>query len=269
MAARPSLVVEYYPARVTANDDPDKRGRVRVSCVGLLGDDEADLPMWVEPALDWGWFYVPDVGEIIEVSAVTGSAQDESIGQMSLDNLDIKWHGARFYNSDADTPTPINDAFTSSNYGKRRGFATPFGHYLVFDDTEDSPEITLTWTSKKNPGANDITQVDINKNGEVTITVLGQHSILLKPDQMNVQLNGASMNLQSHAGNTTLAIGDGAKHVAIVEYLETLYGNLKSYIENAFVNTGMGPSSTITAANGPAPSWDASIKSTKVTIPDG
>lgn len=270
MGAQPGLVVEYYPARVTANDDPDQRGRVRIACVGLLGDDETDLPMWVEPALDWGWFYVPDVSEIIEIVCVTGSAQDESRGQMSLDNLDVKWHGARFYNTDSDAPTPVNAVFTDTHYGKRRGFATPFGHFLMFDDTEDEPQITLSWVSKKDAGAEEITKLDINKDGEALISVLGKHTLLIKPNQLVINLdNGASLDLQGKDGDATLTVGDGAKHVPIVEALEALYGDLKSYIENANVQTGMGPSSTIIAAMGPAPAWDPAINSTKVSIPDG
>ncbi len=270
MGAQPGLVVEYYPARVTANDDPDQRGRVRIACVGLLGDAETDLPMWVEPALDWGWFCVPDVGEIIEVSCITGSAQDESRGQMSLDNLDIRWHGARFYNEDEDVPTPVNPIFTETHYGKRRGFATPFGHFLMFDDTEDEPQITLSWVAKKDPGAEEVTKLDINKDGELLISVLGKHTLLIKPNQMKLMLDdGASLDIQGKDGDATMTVGDGAVHPAIVEHLEALYGDLKTYIENAFVNTGMGPSSTITAASGPAPAWDSAINSTKVSIPDG
>lgn len=270
MAAPSSLTLEYYPARVTANDDPDKRGRVRVACVGLLGDDETDLPMWVEPALAWGWFQVPDVGEIIEIGCVTGSAQDESRNQMSLDNLDIKWHGVRFYNTDEDTPTPVNAIFTDTHYGKRRGFATPLGHFFMFDDTEDEPQVTLTWVSKKDAGVEEVTKIDINKDGEALVSVLGKHTLLIKPNQLLLQLDsGASLDIQGKDGDTTMKVGDGAKHVAIVEYLETLYGDLKTYIENAFVATGMGPSGTILSANGPAPAWDVAIKSTKVTIPDG
>jgi hypothetical protein len=270
MAAAAGIVVEYYPARVTANDDPDKRGRLRIACVGLLGDDETDLPMWVEPALDWGWFYVPDVGEIIEIGCVTGSAQDESRGQMSLDNLDIKWHGARFYNTDEDTPTPVNPIFTDTNYGKRRGFATPLGHFIMFDDTEDAPELTVSWVSKKDAGAEEVTILNINKDGEALLNVLGKHKLLLKPNQLVINLDdGASLALEGKDGDTTLTVGDGAVHPAIVEHLEALYGDLKSYIENATVNTGMGPSSTIQAASGPAPAWNSAINSTKVSIPDG
>lgn len=135
-----------YPAVVTFNKDPDKRGAIRVACVGLLGDDDVEVPVDVLPVHTWGWFYVPDVGELVEIECVEGSSEDEQHGQASIDNLDLKWRSARYYgNEEGDAPTPINPAFTSKNYGKRRGFATPAGHVFMFDDTEGQEEITLSW----------------------------------------------------------------------------------------------------------------------------
>ncbi len=61
--------------------------------------------------------------------------------------------------------------------------------------------------------------------------------------------------------------GDASKHVAIVEELKQLYNDLKSYIEGAKVPTAMGPSGTINAGSGPAPSWNEAIKSERVIIP--
>jgi hypothetical protein len=135
-----------YPAKVTFNQDPEKRGVIRVACVGLMGDEDTEVPVDIEPVYDWGWFYVPDIGEVVEIECTEGSDEDEQHGQMSIDNCDLKWRCARHYgNNEGDTPTPINSAFTSKNYGKRRGFATPAGHVFMFDDTEGAEEITLSW----------------------------------------------------------------------------------------------------------------------------
>lgn len=141
-----ALSTATYAAKVTFNQDPDKRGVIRVACVGLMGDEDTEVPVDVEPVHDWGWFYVPDVGEIVEIECTEGSDEDEQRGQMSIDNCDLKWRSARhFGNDEGDTPTPINPAFTSKNYGKRRGFATPAGHVFMFDDARGSEEITLSW----------------------------------------------------------------------------------------------------------------------------
>lgn len=263
--------IESYSARVTANDDPEKRGRIRITCVGLLGDDETDLPMWVEPSLTWGWFFVPDVGEIIEIECVTGSAQDESQGQMSLDNLDIRWKGVRYYNEDEDVPTEIHPKFSEKNYGKRRGFATPLGHVFVFDDTKGDSTIALTWVAKEEAEAEQMTTLEIDKKGHVHLTMLNKHKIVFTPSKLVVTHDeGNALTLEKKEADATLKIGDGAVHATIVEHLETFWtSKVKPYIDNAFVNTGFGISSTIAIANPPgAPQWDPKINSKKVSFPD-
>lgn len=137
-----------YPATVTKNDDPDKRGIIQVSCVELMGDEEGACLIDVEPAFDWGWFYVPDIGEIVEIEVIEGSSDDEQFGQTSIDGLDLKWRCVRYPGLEGDDPRPVNEDFTSKNYGKRRGFATPAGHVFMFDDTEGDESISLKWQNK-------------------------------------------------------------------------------------------------------------------------
>lgn len=60
--------------------------------------------------------------------------------------------------------------------------------------------------------------------------------------------------------------GKAAKTAAVAEYLETMYGTLKTWLEAITVPTGTGPSGT--PINSPAPSWDSNINSGRLTIPD-
>jgi len=262
---------ETMSATVTANNDDEKRGRIRVACVELLGDDDADLPMWVEPIFDWGWFFVPDVGEIVELEVTASSDMDESFLQASIDQLNVKWRGQRYYgNEEADVPTVIHPFFSEENYGKRRGFATPFGHIIMFDDTEGSPKVNLTWASETQAAdAEKISQILIDTDGTIKLSVLGKHTIHLKENEIEVKLDeGASLKVVGKDDQTVTNLGDGAVAVAIADHLETFYSQLKTYIENAFVNTAMGPSATITASVGPATSWDSKINSDKLKVPD-
>lgn len=262
---------ERYPATVTSNDDPDQLGRVRVNCAGLAGDEEGELPMWVEPALDWGWFLIPDVGEIIEVEVNTGSEQDESFQQASIDNLDIKWRGVRFYgNEDADEPTPINEAFTT-NYGKRRGFATPAGHYFIFDDKEDDTKIIVNWVQKKDAGEEEISQIVMSKDS-IKVSYLKKHTIELKDNELEIKLgDGASLKLTDKDGDATTVLGDGGVKAAIADHLKTFYNTLKGKLDtfdNHTHPTAMGTSGPPNPTIG-ADSWDDSIESSKLTFPDG
>lgn len=88
---------------------------------------------------------------------------------------------------------------------------------------------------------------------------------------------GANLTLAQNGTNATLQVGDGAKHVAIVEHLQTLYDELKAKLD-AFDTvfkahthaTTFGPSDTPLPSSGiDAPGWNANIASTKVSLPDG
>ena len=72
---------ERYEAVVSSNEDEEQRGRIQVTCPALLGDDITVLPCWLEPIHDWGWFYVPDVGEQVEIEIAASDELDETFGQ--------------------------------------------------------------------------------------------------------------------------------------------------------------------------------------------
>lgn len=212
------LSTATYVAKVTFNQDPEKRGVIRVACVGLMGDEETECPIDVEPVHDWGWFVVPDIGELVEVEVTEASDEDEQAGQMSIDNLDLKWRSARYYgNEEGDTPTPIHPMLTSKNYAKRRGFATPVGHVVMFDDTEGAEEITMSW-----------------KDGSAFITIDKDGSVILSAS------NGATLTIEAGSGKIIATSGkieiNGADQAAIL-------GNLfKTYFDTHTHPTGVGPS---------------------------
>lgn len=140
------MKTEKHPATVTDNSDPEKRGRFKVKCLGLIGDSETELPDWVTPAFDWGWFVVPDVGEEVEIEVVVeDETRADTYGQAFLEAPRLRWRGKRFPSTQGDEPRPPNEQLTDTNYGKRRGFATPNGHVLLFDDTEGGETVTLSW----------------------------------------------------------------------------------------------------------------------------
>lgn len=145
-----TVVTEDFVAVVSSIDDPEKRGRIKVACAGLMGSEEEEVPMWIAPDYEWGWFIVPDPGEQVNVISESSADDDEQFGQTSIASMNLKWRGRVWGNSEAEEEAlkrPIPSDFTASNYGKRRGFATPQGHVLLFDDTLAEPKISLTWTS--------------------------------------------------------------------------------------------------------------------------
>lgn len=209
-------IEETYLAVVTANQDPDQEGKIRVACQALLDGEDQDLPQWVKPYLQWGWFVVPDVGETVEIVAVTAAGDDEQPGMASIANMNLRWRGARIWNQDQDTPRPVPDDF-KTNYGKRRGFATPIGHIIWFDDTEGQEAITLQWTNK----GGDKAMVSVDQNGSMVLTSKNgatlamdssQKTLLLADENSNsVKMDNTGIVIQDANGNKVTMDASGVK----------------------------------------------------------
>lgn len=275
-----------YFATVTFNQDPEKRGRIRVACVGLMGDEDAEIPIDVDPVHDWGWFYIPDIGETVEIEVIEGSSEDEQKGQMSIDNLDIKWRSSRTYgNEETDTPTPINTDFTSTNYGKRRGFATPMGHVFMFDDTENSEQVSMKWQNASGENCffamdKDGSIIMSNKTGTTLffnakdgqMSIIDQHGNVISSDSVGIKIIDASGNMVELKSGAIQVLGQSGVTISCKDAVIDagnieLAGNTEQIVLgttffpllNAHIHpTGVGPSGV------PSPLFPSSILSTKV-----
>lgn len=281
---------ERHHAIVTKNDDPDKLGRIMVKCAAITGDADTELPMWVQPLFDWGWFYIPDIDEQVEIEVVTDSDVDESRGQALIADAEVRWLGKRYYSPQGATPLKVPPDFTSQ-YGKQRGFATPFGHVLLFDDK--TPAIYLTFAkaqvkSGEQPKPADCTQVLIDADGSVKITTLEKDFVHLKPDGHEIEVSlegakhvltigpnklelkldsGASIKLEGKDANAKATLGDGAVKVTIADNFKTWYDSqVKVWMQTHVHPDGMGGTGP---SPNPPPTWDTTMESTKLKIPNG
>lgn len=126
---------EVYEATVTSTADPEKRGRLKVSC-GAITAEGLDLPAWVEMASspysgsgDAGMFFLPDVGEVVEIEVVVGSSDDDYGGLALLTSPDYRWRCVIFPDTDS-VPTEFRE-----KYGQLMGIKTPKGQILAFDES--------------------------------------------------------------------------------------------------------------------------------------
>jgi hypothetical protein len=273
-----AVIWEKHDAIVTSNEDDQQIGRIKCACLSLLGDEDTELPMWIPPVLEWGFFMIPDVGENVELEIAASSDQDESNGQMSIDNLDVRWRGKRYYTVDEpennNKPTQIHPDF-KANYGKRRGFATPHGHIFLFDDDEKNPTIQLTFQKPtieigKTPKASDVSRLEIESDGSLKVTLLEKTTLSLQTDGKKFTIGidgGASLEITEKDANTTTKIGDGAVSAAIADNLKTYIDNsVKVYLDahthpDAFGGTG--------APVTQMPAYASNITSTKLKFPNG
>ncbi len=278
-------VTERYEAVVSSIDDPEERGRFKVKCVGLMGDAGAELPIFVELVPDWGWFTVPEVGEIVEIEVIVASDRDESHGQASIEALNPVWRGKRFVTDveldkpfppnplvpdDGSIATPPHADLVSENYGLRRGWATPHGHLLMFDDEE--PRISLLWVKDRldpgeAPDPDKSTRVEVQSDGSFVVNVLGKHKLTVGADgKFRADLgNGTSLVVENNGSDAILELGNAAKSVAVAEPLKVIWELLET-IFNAHIHpTGMGPSGPTAT---PAPGWDDKIVSSQMKLPE-
>ncbi len=273
------VVWEKHDAVVTANEDDENRGRIRVACVSLLGDEETELPMWVNPVLEWGFFYVPDIGEIVEVEVAVSSDEDEANGQMGIDNMDIRWRGKRYYTNDEPDdentkPTIIHPDFLS-NYGKRRGFSTPHGHIFMFDDDPNNPAVQLTLQKTPmevgtSPTAADVSRLEFESDGSFKITLLENTTLRLQTDGKKFTIGidgGASLEVTEKDANAIATIGDGAVSASIAENLKTYIDtSVKIHVDSHVHPDAMGGTGPPTTQ---MPAYDDAITSSHLKFPDG
>lgn len=177
---------QRYLARVVDNRD-DKEdgkflGRVKVVCPDFTGNQDP-LVDWIDPVLDWGWFYVPDVDEVIEIEILMSSSQDDVPFETAISNPVMRWRGKRVWDSsETDSPRPIPDEF-KTNYGKRRGFVTPGGHVLIFDDTPGSSRVRLGWKD-----GNGSSEILFDESGSIALTNKSGATIVMDADQNSVTI---------------------------------------------------------------------------------
>ncbi|HEX5687848.1 MAG TPA: phage baseplate assembly protein V [Ideonella sp.] len=177
-----------YRGAVVDNQDPDKRGRVKVSVPALLGDQTSD---WALPCFPCGglqatgWFWVPQVGAQVWVEFEGGDV-----------NYPV-WTGT-FWQQASDVPSEVLDPPTTTL------MKTPKGHAFVLEDKDDDEHLSLTHSG----GA----QMLIDKDGNLALTDQAGGKVTL--DAKNGQIliedtNGNSVTMSS--SGTTVEDGNGNK----------------------------------------------------------
>lgn len=127
-------VRDTFTAKVTNINDPEMKGRIRVESQDLLAAG-TEWPDWVRPSFPYagingasGWFFLPAVGDFVEIDLIVSHTMDDAPGQALLMNADPRWRCA-LYPSIADLPAEFK-----APYGKRFGIRTPKGNLFLFDE---------------------------------------------------------------------------------------------------------------------------------------
>ena len=166
---------------VTNNQDPEKRGRLRLRVPAVLGDQESD---WALPCLPFGGgtgfglFIVPEVDSQMWVEFEEGDI-DRPI-----------WTGT-FWQQPSDVPS---DA--SRDEPTTRLFRTPSGHILQFDDEQDEERMRLYHPADA--------EIIIDKHGGISLTDAGGASARLDAEANEIIIEDANGNTLTMNGSGTV-----------------------------------------------------------------
>lgn len=135
-----------YVGVVVDNEDPAKKGRLKIRVPMVYGNiDDADLP-WCEPCFPYGYndtgiFFIPEIGALTVTMFINGSFYKPI------------WLGCIHREE-----TNIIPQKAKSNYPERKIIKTKTG-YILFDDKEEYIEI------KHKNGS----EIIFEKNGDIII----------------------------------------------------------------------------------------------------
>jgi len=187
-----SPVYGKYRGRVTDNEDPEGRGRIKLTVQSLLGNAETN---WALPCQPFGGlaavgaFLVPPVGATVWVEFEQGDISHPI------------WTGA-YWNAESEPPA-TDPAF--------HVWQTPFGHRVELSDAEGEERITITHAGEGAPniqideagsiittdGAGAKVTLDANA-GEISITDANGNSVVLSATGIAAEdSNGQSVKLEA------------------------------------------------------------------------
>lgn len=178
-----------YRGFVSDNDDPEKRGRLRVTVPSVLG---AEVTGWALPCLpfgglaDQGWFAVPE---------------NESQVWVEFEEGDVSrpiWTGT-FWRTESDVP-----AEAAISPPTTRLLKTPSGHLIQIDDKEDEERFFL-----HHPAG---TELEIDKDGNVVLTDAGGSTVTLDAAGGTLKIEDSNGNkIEMAAAGTTVEDANGNK----------------------------------------------------------
>ena len=130
-----------YRGVVSANDDPEGRGRVRVQVAAF---QDRPSPTWVKAAMQGagdgrGIFWPPEVGDPVFVSFAQGQPDRPEC-----------YFGGWWGKRDGSSDVPDDLGYSGDGYPVKRGFVTRWGHKLIFNEEDGSESVELVW-NKPNP----------------------------------------------------------------------------------------------------------------------
>jgi uncharacterized protein involved in type VI secretion and phage assembly len=178
-----------YRGFVVDNQDPEKKGRLRVRVPSILGETETG---WALPCLpfgglqDQGFFMIPEVDSQIWVEFEEGNLSHPI------------WTGV-FWQQTGDIPSEA-----AKDEPTTRIIKTPSGHILQFEDESGNEQIRLYHTQDAH--------LQIDNNGSIELKDASSNTLKLDANQNKITLEDANGNsLVMDTTGTTVTDSNGNK----------------------------------------------------------
>lgn len=181
---------------VTKNNDPQRRGRLRLLIPSVLGDQETG---WALPCVpfggfkDQGFFMLPEPDAIVWVEFEEGDLSRPI------------WTGTLWQESEDVPALPEDGALPSPN---TRLIKTPSGHVLQFDDKKGEEKFLL-----HHPKG---TEIELNEAGTVSLTDANGATVVLDAQANSITIqdtNGNTLTMDS-TGTTAVDANGNTIHMA-------------------------------------------------------
>lgn len=236
-----AIIRQKFSAIVEANNDHEFLGRIRVLCRNLAAKP---LPWWFRMASGMyskdqatdaetggvasGWFLVPEKDSRVMIEVAMEDTQSDMPAQLFIADPDPVY----FPTAWSEKSAPDSQFREEGSYPQRRGYRSPGGALIVFDDNDGAEAITIT-----------------HHNTTTFLTML--------PDG-KVKIHGSEVWIDQNA-NEHLVGGE-----SLISYLNAFFAN--KY--NAHIHgTAVGPSSAPNLPQDPAVNADFCSDDHKVKGP--
>lgn len=165
-----------YRGVVEDNQDPQKKGRLKVNVPDVMGNLAAEDITWARPCIpyagpDVGFFFIPPVGAQVWVE-YEGGDPDYPI-----------WTGC-FWGDNDDPPVPRDAA--AEDLPNLKVLKTSTGS-LTFNDSDQEPSLTIEFT----------------QGGEAATVVIDTNGIEITYRQDRIRLSGSKVSINGNALEVT------------------------------------------------------------------
>lgn len=180
-----------YRGVVTKNDDPDKRGRLRVLVPSVLGDQETD---WAEAVIpfggikDAGLFLIPPPKAIVWIEFEEGDI-DRPL-----------WTGTRWI-------AGATSGDKASGPPEKFVLQTPAGHRIELDDStkdDKKPKLIVRHTDKASATFDENGSIELKDKEGTSVTLNAKDKKLLLKDANgnSIELSDAGLKIKDKNGNS-------------------------------------------------------------------